>query len=817
MAISSELENLLSEWLPRQPWFPRQQGVLGRVLASSPDVTPMSSVEVFDLSLPSGGEVYGFESIIAVGSTAPGGVEEVHRLNIPLTYRTREEPSLRSHLIGRIDDLTLGNVWVYDAAADPAYVLTMAGAVSAGRSFPGDQVSVHRVSQDGSGLASLGSSSAVLDELDTAKVRAVDRGSVSLALIDRGLDRSVLTIFRILNAGTAAAVHMPVALTKAKSTAVPHVTGWMSGRWFDGYGLSTCELPILMLTGIEAEADTAWALAVRSALAVDSGTTASFADSASAIGTRIGELHADLAGEFGIVDSGPSAADWKRKWQERVDWALARSPLALEPLRSELRAHREWLKELDDLGGLQRIHGDLTLGNVVMAPAAGPQVRNFAEGADGKTADPKPPAFDLVALLRSLDYAAGFARLKRIGALDADEAPETTSLDDAQLRDITDSPEFQWSQRAQNSLLTGYSRAVEGSVTLEDPVLRAVLIDRLLVEAVTELRNRPAWMSVPLAALTLALRGRPQKPTQRGTAAHRSGPIEPTKVTKTVRRDPEDDAKNDAPAAAKTGGSTAPAAAKKARPGQAKKHDGGRAFGLDGTAAPVKKTAEPKNTAPKSAGADDTTSKQKDAAGETARSAKWSVPGDTVSAEDFAQRSEMAMTAPDDIAEEPDKSTSADKPGGAAESDSTADKAEKSEPAADAKAQKPAAPKGPSAPKPKKAEAKKEEKAQAEPAQQAEPTQTDKSQPAAPKPAKTEEDAAQVSGASSAAASSEKASSDTAPQEAPAEKAGDSAAAGRGLGGMVFGDYISEEDGDYADETVEEEEPPAPPKSARRD
>ena len=63
----------------------------------------------------------------------------------------------------------------------------------------------------------------------------------------------------------------------------------------------------------------------------------------------------------------------------------------------------------------------------------------------------------------------------------------------------------------QNSLLSGYSRARGDSIGLNDPVLRAALVDRLLVEVVTELRNRPNWLSVPLATLTLVLKGKPSR------------------------------------------------------------------------------------------------------------------------------------------------------------------------------------------------------------------------------------------------------------------------------------------------------------------
>src|SRR5699024_9718357 len=136
--------------------------------------------------------------------------------------------------------------------------------------------------------------------------------------------------------------------------------------------------------------------------------------------------------------------------------------------------------------------------------------------------DPKPAAFDLVALLRSIDYAAGFARLQRTDALDSEDGTLVVNgfgSDPSALRAIIDSPEYLWASQVQNSLLSGYSRARGESVGLNDPVLRAALVDRLLVEVVTELRNRPNWLSVPLATLTLVLKGKPSR--EEGTTESR--------------------------------------------------------------------------------------------------------------------------------------------------------------------------------------------------------------------------------------------------------------------------------------------------------
>ncbi|WP_101652587.1 maltokinase N-terminal cap-like domain-containing protein [Brevibacterium ihuae] len=554
MAISSDLEQLLSAWLPRQGWFPKLETELG----ADPDITPMSITRLFEFdtaraaaeaaeSRPAPaaepaaptttehyrivdnrakaepaadaeperevgtvrniGTVQGHQAIISVGDG-----RTLRRLNIPLSYRTEEDYALRPHLIGTVDDITLGRCYVYDGCADPIFVLASAQAMAAGRRFEGGQVQADRVGEHGHPFAALDDPGTLLAHADVIRLGLLEsRTNESSVVIDDPADPCVLTFFRVIRPGLSSAVRIPVALTEAESGAVPEVIGWSAGRWFDAADLDTQSAPLAILSRTERDSQPAWREAVDIACAVDSGSIGSYNKRAMALGTRVGELHLDLAAEFGVVRSmGEPTAEWVKKWQDRVDWALARAPLALGALGSRLRAHRDGLRELESLGGLQRIHGELTLNQVVSSPGAGFRVVNFSEETQEF---PKPAAIDLVALLRSIDYAAGYARLRRTGALDLDAQPVVLGFSGLEesgesMQEVVDSPEYLWSSQAQNSLLTGYSHAVNASVGLHDPVLRAVLIDRLLVEVVTELRNRPTWLIVPLATLTLLLGGR---------------------------------------------------------------------------------------------------------------------------------------------------------------------------------------------------------------------------------------------------------------------------------------------------------------------
>ncbi len=542
MAISSELEQLLASWIPRQPWFPKLAADFG----TDPDITPMSVARAFTYTAE---ELGGFAGLVTVISVGDGPT--LRRLNIPLTLRGAEDMHLRHALIGRVDDLALGTVYVYDGAADPVFVNLMADAITKRKVFDGGQLSTESlrhsqekteardrapmpfpVTANGAAASANGSTNTAAEavppkpSIGDLTVGAEDVMPVEIRPIevsDSGQHKSTviihdeyepleLSFFRVLENGMPSSLTIPVLLTEAGSRSVPEVIGWGSGRWYDMFEVQEMEAPMALLSHVDVDAEPAWREAVNTVCAVDSGSIGAYNAHAAEMGRRIGELHTDMAAEFGVVEgAGEPTKQLVQKWVERIDWALGRAPLALDSLVPELRGHRARLQSLETIGTLQKIHGELTLDHVVSSSTDGYSVVKFTDSTDS---DPKPAAFDLVALLRSIDYAAGFARLQRTDALDSEDGSLVVSgfgNDPGALRAIFDSPEYLWASQVQNSLLSGYSRARGDSIGLSDPVLRAALVDRLLVEVVTELRNRPNWLSVPLATLTLVLKGKPAR------------------------------------------------------------------------------------------------------------------------------------------------------------------------------------------------------------------------------------------------------------------------------------------------------------------
>ncbi|MGC2939129.1 MULTISPECIES: maltokinase N-terminal cap-like domain-containing protein [unclassified Brevibacterium] len=542
MAISSELEQLLATWIPRQSWFPKLAADFG----TDPDITPMSVARAFTYTAE---ELGGFVGLVAVISVGDGPT--LRRLNIPLTLRGTEDMHLRHALIGRIDDLALGTVFVYDGAADPVFVNLMADAITKRKVFDGGQLSTESlrhsqekteardrapmpfpVTANGAVASanptantgaeavppkpSIGDLTVGAEDVMPVEIRPIevsDSGQhKSTVIIHDEYEPMELSFFRVLENGMPSSLTIPVLLTESGSRSVPEVVGWGSGRWYDMFEVQEMEAPMALLSHVDVDAEPAWREAVNTVCGVDSGSIGAYNAHAAEMGRRIGELHTDMAAEFGVVEgAGEPTKLLVTKWVERIDWALGRAPLALDSLVPELRAHRARLQGLETIGTLQKIHGELTLDHVVSSSTDGYSVVKFT---DSTNSDPKPAAFDLVALLRSIDYAAGFARLQRTDALDSEDGSLVVSgfgNDPGALRKIFDSPEYLWASQVQNSLLSGYSRARGDSIGLSDPVLRAALIDRLLVEVVTELRNRPNWLSVPLATLTLVLKGKPSR------------------------------------------------------------------------------------------------------------------------------------------------------------------------------------------------------------------------------------------------------------------------------------------------------------------
>lgn len=574
MAISVELERLLSGWLARAPWRP--QDAEGPVDVE--DALPVSAAPLFLRSLddepgaglPGTQQPARVQGLIVVFSL--GEADDTRRLTVPLTLRTREAYELRPHLIGEVDDLTLGHCFVYDGVADPEFVRTVVELVEAGGPVrpgeiagpvPGGQFTAVTLDDPDAfaeaparpavQLPGTGAGAETEDELDAdasgsvpipappqapprigrdtpeetydeglrLELRGGQRANSSAVLHRTGRPPVIVKVFRTVEPGRNPAVTVPAALSGRGSAVVPEVLGWLQGFWYDTELLQETFGQLILVSRFLTGSTDAWTAALTAARAAAPGQgsseeseetpgTGGFTEQARHIGAVVARMHRDLAQEFGATVHTPEhLREAIAGWRSRVEWALARVPVALAPLAAPLRKHLAALAELQP-GTLQRVHGGLDLSALLFA-GEDTSVVNFSADASG----PQLPAEDLVGLLRSIDRAAGLARLERTGALGGDADAAALGLVgahelDALARRVAASPEHAWSAATQEALLGGYLQEAAGTedplgVEPGHPLLRAVLVDRLLSEVVDELRNRPAGLEIPLAALALLL------------------------------------------------------------------------------------------------------------------------------------------------------------------------------------------------------------------------------------------------------------------------------------------------------------------------
>lgn len=413
------LAQLVGGWMARQRWYAGKGGVprlrtVGDISLASPDDDALVHILLLADDADPRRAVY----------------------QVPVVERRGVPEGSEAHLIGPNGDRA-----VFDAPYDPVFAAALLGAIR------GD---AHPVTG--------------------CTVLSGEQSNTSIVVSSDGPEIMV-KVFRVVQHGHNPDVELQGALSSAGIPYVPHFVGALDASWQDaGETLGTGQLAIAQefLRG----AEDAWLTARR---AVDAGQD--FSSEAFALGRATAALHATLADRLPTEPPAPATvAAITEFWTARLEAAIRDVP-ALAEHRDDIQtayAHAATV----DWPVLQRIHGDLHLGQILHATSGGVDRWVFIdfEGEPLRTIEertrPEPPLRDLAGMLRSFDYAA---------------ASSTHPEADA------------WARRSGDAYLAGYEDA--GGRIGDHVLLTAFELDKAVYEASYEARNRPSWLPIPVRAI----------------------------------------------------------------------------------------------------------------------------------------------------------------------------------------------------------------------------------------------------------------------------------------------------------------------------
>ena len=327
-----------------------------------------------------------------------------------------------------------------------------------------------RIDADPSSLRTIG-------EVTSSRVLSGEQSNTSVICDTASGQQVIVKVFRVLHHGDNPDVTTQLALSGAGSARVPNVYGALRASWPDPgrpEGTATGHLAFAQefLPGLE----DAWRVALR-----DARSDTAWDGRAAALGEALAEVHRTLATALPTQPADQARRDTAiATMHARLDAAVREAP-AVEPHVEAVRAvyERAAASRWPDL---QRIHGDLHLGQVLAAPEPRGWVFLDFEGEPlrplAERSLPDVTLRDVAGMLRSFDYVAG--------ALAHD--PESVDAN-------------AWARSARAAFLDGYRRGTGDDLVEHRALLDAFELDKAVYEVVYETRNRPDWAGIPLAAV----------------------------------------------------------------------------------------------------------------------------------------------------------------------------------------------------------------------------------------------------------------------------------------------------------------------------
>jgi len=401
--------------------------------------------------------------------------EATETYQVPLAYYREQQPRLDHALVMESDDPELGRVFVYDAMHDRYATAFWLAAFD--QSQKREDLVFHRLPGH---------------ELDLEVHSTLYSGEQSNSSVMFGED-SLMKVFRKVTPGRNPDIEVHEELTREDNEHVASLYGWLEALGGDG----KAPIQLAMLSQFLRTASDGWGLALASVrdLFAEADLHADevggdFAAESHRLGVATAHVHDALTDRFPSQRVGPrELAALSEAMHERLDDAVAVVP-GLATHADALREIFEGLREVTEPTVVQRVHGDLHLGQTLRTVKGWKLVDFEGEPANSLVQRARPDSAwrDVAGMLRSFDYAA--------------HAVEADVEEGAQIAYRAD----EWVERNQSAFLDGYletSGRAQGAAPTSDQqlLLSAYVADKAVYETVYETRNRPDWAFIPLYSI----------------------------------------------------------------------------------------------------------------------------------------------------------------------------------------------------------------------------------------------------------------------------------------------------------------------------
>jgi len=451
------LMDRLAEWLPHQRWFAAKGRTIRAVTVAAHarlrSAEPAGDLLILTVEFADGGPAEQYQLLLGRRAVLPGELEHV--------------------AIGVVEGLI-----AYDGIWDPELSGKLLSALAAGTR----QDWVSFTSEPGA-------------DVPTGlpgRVLGTDQSNTSVAFGDEVL----LKMFRRVSSGINPDLELHRALREVGSKEVAGLRAAIEGT-IDGE-------PIVLglLQDFAANSADGFSMALISVrdLLAEADLRANevggdFAGEAYRLGKTVAVAHDELAKALGKNTMPP--AEVTAAMRARLDLALpvvAELAEFAEPVRSVF----DEVAKLSDPVPIQRIHGDLHLGQTLRTPYGWLLIDFEGEPARPLAERRRPDATlrDVAGMLRSFDYAA-YHQLGKWDESALRTASSQASSPENQLAWRAD----EWATRNREAFCDGYADTAGHDPRGQAMLLRAYELDKVVYEMLYETRNRPSWLPVPLRSL----------------------------------------------------------------------------------------------------------------------------------------------------------------------------------------------------------------------------------------------------------------------------------------------------------------------------